>query len=71
MHWISRIAENLAVMILTIVFLLAAFYVVLLLLHWGLKLKTGKGEAEGLADLWQEALPGASSSEDNDQPKQQ
>lgn len=39
-------------MILTIVILAAGVYLVLLLLGWGLKLKSGSREQQGLTDLW-------------------
>ena len=47
-----EIFENILIMILTIVVLVAGAYVVLLLLGWGLKLKSGSREQQGLTDLW-------------------
>lgn len=46
------ILENILIMILTIVVLLGGGYLVLLLLHWGLKIKSGGREEQGLTDLW-------------------
>jgi hypothetical protein len=44
--------ENALIMILTIVVLLGGGYLLLLLLHWGLKIKSGGREEQGLTDLW-------------------
>lgn len=44
--------ENILIMILTIVVLLAGAYLVLAVLGWGLKIKSGSREQEGLTDLW-------------------
>lgn len=49
------IIENLIIMILTILVLIVGGYVVLLLLNWGLKLKGGMREDEGLIQLWAES----------------
>jgi hypothetical protein len=47
-----EIFENILIMILTIVILMTGAYLFLLLLGWGLKLKSGNREQEGLMDLW-------------------
>lgn len=47
-----EILENILIMILTIVILVVGAYLVLLLLGWGLKLKSGNREQQGLTDLW-------------------
>lgn len=47
-----EIFENILLMILTIVIPVAGAYLVLLLLGWGLKLKSGRREQQGLTDLW-------------------
>ena len=44
--------ENILVMILTIVVPLAALYLVLVFIGWGLKIKSGNREQQGLTDLW-------------------
>jgi hypothetical protein len=46
------IIENIIIMILTIVVLVGGGYLVLVLLNWGLKLKGGTREEEGLVELW-------------------
>ena len=46
------ILENILIMILTIAILLGGGYLVLLLLHWGLRIKSGGREEQGLTDLW-------------------
>ena len=46
------VIENILVMILTIVVLLAGGYLLLVILHWGLRVKSGRKEQEGLTDLW-------------------
>ncbi len=46
------IVENILIMILTIVFLLGGGYFVLVILDWGLKVKSGSREQEGLTSLW-------------------
>jgi len=44
--------ENILIMVLTIVVLLGGAYLVLVLLGWGLKLRSGGREQQGLTDLW-------------------
>jgi len=46
------ILENILIMIITIVALLGGGYLVLAILEWGLKVKSGRREQEGLTDLW-------------------
>jgi hypothetical protein len=45
-------------MILTIVVLLVGGYLVLAVLGWGLKVKSGSREQEGLTRLWAESQTG-------------
>lgn len=56
MHLLVSVAKNLWVMILTIVVLVGGIYLLLMILHVGLKFKSKGREEEGLAGLWQEAL---------------
>ena len=51
----NSIFENLLVMILTIVFVLGGGYLLLVMLGWGLKLKSKNSEQTGLTDLWIES----------------
>ena len=44
--------EILLIMVLTIVALLCGGYLVLIVLGWGLKIKSGSREQEGLTRLW-------------------
>jgi hypothetical protein len=46
------IFENILIMIATVVVLLCGGYLLLVILGWGLKLKSGHREQQGLADLW-------------------
>lgn len=46
-----EIFENILIMMLTIVILVTGAYLVLLLLGWGLKLRSGSREQQGLTDL--------------------
>ena len=48
----SAILENILIMILTIVVLLGGGYLILAILGWGLRVKSGRREQEGLTDLW-------------------
>jgi hypothetical protein len=48
----SVILENMLIMILTIVVLLGGGYFLLAILEWGLKIKSGRREQEGLTRLW-------------------
>jgi hypothetical protein len=46
------IFENIMIMILTILILVGGAYLVLLMLEWGLKIKSGNREQEGLTSMW-------------------
>ena len=46
------VLENMLIMVLTIVTLLAGAFLLLLILHWGLKIKSGRREKEGLTKMW-------------------
>jgi hypothetical protein len=46
------IVENIFIMILTIAVLLGGGYLLLVIIGWGLKIKSGDREQEGLTDLW-------------------
>jgi Na+/H+ antiporter NhaC len=62
----SRMAaflENILIMILTIVVLLGVGYLVLVILGWGLKIKSGSREQEGLTQLWASSQPKKSKSD--------
>ncbi len=48
----NAIFENILIMFLTIVVLLGGGYLMLLLIGFGLKLKSGNRENQGLTDLW-------------------
>lgn len=47
----AGIFENILIMILTVMILLGGGYLVLVILGWGMKLKSGHREQEGLTDL--------------------
>jgi Na+/H+ antiporter NhaC len=47
----AGILENILIMILTVLVLLGGGYLVLVILGWGMKLKSGHREQEGLTDL--------------------
>jgi hypothetical protein len=57
MQILIRILEDVAVIALTVVILVVALYLVLLALQWGLRLKLGSREEEGLAELWHASKP--------------
>lgn len=44
--------ENILIMILTIAVFLGGGYLVLAVLGWGLKIKSGRREEEGLTRIW-------------------
>lgn len=56
MQILINILENIGIMVLTIVLLLGGGWLLLLILHWGLKIKTGSREQDGLVDLWESAM---------------
>ena len=60
------ILENILIMILTIVVLVGGVYLALTLLGWGLKIKSGSREQEGLTDLWIANQPHASQNKTQD-----
>jgi hypothetical protein len=43
---------NILIMILSVVVLIGGGYLMLVILGWGLKLRSGHREQEGLTDLW-------------------
>jgi hypothetical protein len=49
---IRAIVENILIMITTIAVLLGGGYLLLVIIGWGLKIKSGGREQEGLTDLW-------------------
>jgi hypothetical protein len=56
MQLILDILKNIGIMVVTIVGLAACGWLSLWLLHWGLKLKSGSREEQGLVHLWEEAM---------------
>lgn len=44
--------ENIFIMIMTIVVMIGVCYLALVLLNWGLKLRGGSREEDGLVQLW-------------------
>jgi len=53
---LGNILENFLVMVLTIVVFVGGIYLFLLILHAGMRLKSGSRETEGLTNLWQDSL---------------
>jgi hypothetical protein len=51
--------ENILVMILTILVPLTVLYLALVFIGWGLKIKAGDRENQGLTDLWLANQPDA------------
>jgi hypothetical protein len=47
----AGILENILIMIMTVMVLLGGGYLILIVLGWGMKLKSGHREQEGLTDL--------------------
>jgi hypothetical protein len=58
--------EILLIMISTIVALIGGGYLVLAVLGWGLKIKSGSREQEGLTRLWASSQAGKSKPESRD-----
>lgn len=56
-------------MVLTIVALVGIGWLVLLILHWGLKFKSGNREEDGLVDLWASTMTRKSAVEDEGEEK--
>jgi hypothetical protein len=48
----AGVFENILIMVLTIVVLLGGGYLFLVMLNWGLKIKSGSREQDGLTQLW-------------------
>lgn len=48
----AAVLENILIMILSIAVLLGGGYLVLAVLGWGLKIKSGRREEEGLTRIW-------------------
>jgi hypothetical protein len=48
----TAVFEIILTMILTIVVLLGGGYVLLTILEWGLRIKSGRREEDGLSQLW-------------------
>jgi hypothetical protein len=68
MEILIRILEDVGVIVLTIVILVGGLYLILLALQWGLRLKMGSREEEGLAELWNASLPGQRPVDENKTP---
>jgi hypothetical protein len=48
----TALFENMLIMVLTIVVLIGGGYLFLVILDWGLKIKSGSREQDGLTGLW-------------------
>jgi hypothetical protein len=48
----DAVLENILIMILTIAVLVGGGYLVLVILGWWLRIKSGTREQDGLAELW-------------------
>jgi hypothetical protein len=46
------VLENILIMIITVLALIGGGYLLLVIIEWGLKAKSGSREREGLSDLW-------------------
>lgn len=69
MSILAGIFENLLVMILSILVLIAGGYFFLLIVHYGLKIRSRGREEEGLAILWQDNVkPGSDRKAGRDKP---
>lgn len=71
MQIIIHIIKNMALTLLTIAALVGFAWLMLLALHWGLKLKSGSREQDGLVDLWQEAMTKRPPNENKDESANQ
>ena len=58
---------NILIMILTIIVLVGGGYLVLVVLGWGLKIKSGSREQEGLTRLWASNKSNKSNPESRDE----
>lgn len=64
----SALIENIMIMLLTIVVLVGGGFLLLVLLNWGLKLKSGNREEQGLIELWAQAQKEQKASDPKDPP---
>lgn len=62
---LTGILENLLVMVLTIVVMIAGAWLFLLFLQFIIKLKTGRREEDGLFDLWQSVITKPENAQNN------
>lgn len=62
----AAILETILIMILTIAVLLGGGYLFLVVLGWGLRIKSGRREQEGLTRLWAESQVGKTNPESQD-----
>jgi ammonia channel protein AmtB len=53
---LGEIIENVVIVVLTIICMIAGAWIFLLFLQLLLKIKTGRREEEGLMDLWQTVI---------------
>ena len=65
----GSIFENLLIVMLTILVLLGGGYLLLVVLGWGLKLKSRGSEQSGLTDLWIETQKLAQSQDDSEEKR--
>ena len=63
----AAVFENILIMILTIIVLLGCGYVLLVVLGWGLKIKSGRREEDGLTQLWSSNQAGKPKPESQDE----
>ena len=63
----GAVFENILIMIFTIVVLLGVGYLILAILGWGLKIKSGSREQEGLTRLWASNQAGRPNPESQDE----
>lgn len=67
---LSGFVENVAIVILTIVCLIASGWIFLLFLQVLLKIKTGRREEEGLMELWQTVITQTDDGQNQDDTSQ-